>query len=101
MKMQDIKYIRFERCLLSARRRWQPSQWHPGCGMDEENKFELDVRIQGPYSAFMTRKGPNPLLFAALSLSSFAIFFAVIKHRESTSLNPRQADHPLLPPRRH
>lgn len=69
--------------------------------MDEENKLELDVRIQGPF-LFMTRKpeGPNPLLFAALSLSSFAISFAVIKHRQGTSLTTRQADHPLLPPRR-
>jgi hypothetical protein len=68
--------------------------------MDEENKFELDVQIQGPF-LFMTRKGPNPLVFAALSLSSFAIFFAVIKHRQGTSLTIRQADHPLLPPRRN
>ena len=102
-KWQD-KYILLEQCPPSARRQQRPSQWHPGCGMDEENKFELDVRIQGPYSAFMTRKGPNPLLFVALSLSSFAIFFVVIKHRENTnpaSLNPRQADHPLVPPRHH
>ena len=70
--------------------------------MDEENKLELNVRIQGP-SLFllMTRKGPNPLLFVALSLSSFAIFFAVIKHRQGTSPTTRQADHPLLPPRRN
>jgi hypothetical protein len=68
--------------------------------MDEENKFELDVQIQGPF-LFMTRKGPNPLLLVALSVSSFAVFFAVLKHRQGTSLTIRQADHPLLPPRRN
>lgn len=68
--------------------------------MDEENKLELDVRIQGPF-LFMTKKGPNPLLLAALSLTSFAVFFAVIKHRQGTPLTIRQADHPLLPPRRN
>ena len=68
--------------------------------MDEENKLELNVRIQGPF-LFMTRKGPNPLLFVALTLTSFGIFFAVIKHRQGTSLTTRQADHPLLPPRRN
>ncbi|TFK42838.1 hypothetical protein BDQ12DRAFT_676873 [Crucibulum laeve] len=49
-----------------------------------------------------SRKAPNPWLFVALSVSSFAIFYSVIKRREQTnpaSLQPRQADHPLVPPR--
>jgi hypothetical protein len=52
--------------------------------------------------ALMTRKGPNPWLLVALSLSSFAAFYSVVKHREQTnpaSSLPRQADHPLVPPR--
>lgn len=47
------------------------------------------------------RKGPNPWLLVALSLSSFAAFYSVVKHKER--INPassqgRQFDHPLVPP---
>lgn len=48
------------------------------------------------------RKGPNPWVLLALSASSFAAFYLVVKNREQTnpaSAYPRQADHPLVPPR--
>ncbi|KAF8876032.1 hypothetical protein CPB84DRAFT_1796165 [Gymnopilus junonius] len=50
----------------------------------------------------MSPSPPNPWLLLGLSLSSFAVFFAVVKRREQTnpaSRLPRQADHPLVPPR--
>jgi hypothetical protein len=53
-------------------------------------------------STVTSRKAPNPWIFLVLSLSSFAAFALVVKHRENTnpaSKQPRQADHPLIPPR--
>jgi len=50
----------------------------------------------------LPRQGPNPWLLLAFSLSSFAVFAVVVKHREKNypaSAQPRQADHPLVPPR--
>ena len=47
-------------------------------------------------------RGPNPWLLVALSISSFVAFAAVLKTRETTnpaSSQPRQLDHPLVPPR--
>lgn len=53
---------------------------------------------------YMTiRKGPNPWLLVGLTVSSFAAFFFIVKQRENSnpaSFRPRQADHPLIPPRR-
>jgi len=51
----------------------------------------------------MHGKAPNPWLFVALSVSSFATFYILVKHRAKTSpasLQPRQLDHPLIPPHR-
>ncbi|TFK72576.1 hypothetical protein BDN72DRAFT_316924 [Pluteus cervinus] len=48
------------------------------------------------------QKGPNPWLFVVVSLTSFAAFYSVVKRRETSSpasLQPRQQDHPLVPPR--
>jgi len=63
---------------------------------------EFEVHCQVCMTQPPIRKGPNPWLLLALSLSSFAAFFTVVKRREQThpaSLQPRQADHPLVPPR--
>ncbi|TBU28981.1 hypothetical protein BD311DRAFT_662308 [Dichomitus squalens] len=48
------------------------------------------------------RKHPNPLLFVAVSALSFVAFYATLKHRSvhyPASAQPRQHDHPLVPPR--
>ena len=48
------------------------------------------------------RKHPHPALFVAISALSFAAFYATLKHRATThpaSAQPRQHDHPLVPPR--
>ena len=47
-------------------------------------------------------KHPNPLLFVAVSALSFAAFYATLKYRSvhhPASAQPRQHDHPLVPPR--
>ncbi|KAI0713333.1 hypothetical protein C8Q76DRAFT_620153 [Earliella scabrosa] len=47
-------------------------------------------------------KPPNPVLFLAISALSFAAFYATIRYRAAThpaSAQPRQHDHPLVPPR--
>lgn len=49
------------------------------------------------------RKGPNPFLLVGLTVLSAASFFVVVKYRENrypASEQRRQADHPLVPPRR-
>ncbi|RDX45461.1 hypothetical protein OH76DRAFT_955436 [Lentinus brumalis] len=49
------------------------------------------------------KKHPNPLLFVGISALSFVAFYATLRYREAThpaSAQPRQADHPLVPPRR-
>lgn len=46
-------------------------------------------------------KPPNPWLFAAVSVSSLFTFYIILKQREKShplSQQPRQADHPLVPP---
>lgn len=48
------------------------------------------------------KKHPNPLLFVGISALSFVAFYATLKYRQATypaSAQPRQADHPLVPPR--
>ena len=47
-------------------------------------------------------KHPNPFLFVAISGLSFVAFYATLKYRAAThpaSAQPRQHDHPLVPPR--
>lgn len=66
--------------------------------MDLSGMVEMEVHVQ----LLMSPSPPNPWLLLGLSLSSFAVFFVVVKRREQTnpaSHQPRQADHPLVPPR--
>ena len=50
----------------------------------------------------MTRRAaPNPVLFVAVALSSFAAYYALVHHRAATSpasSRPRPNDHPLVWP---
>ncbi|KAI0735659.1 hypothetical protein C8Q76DRAFT_610805 [Earliella scabrosa] len=46
-------------------------------------------------------KPPNPVVFLVISALSFAAFYATIRYRAAThpaSAQPRQHDHPLVPP---
>jgi hypothetical protein len=72
--------------------------------MDESGMAITDVHDRG--NPICNRdchmRAPNPWALAGLSLSSFIVFFTVLKHREKShpaSLQPRQLDHPLVPPR--
>ena len=47
------------------------------------------------------RAAPNPVLFVAVALSSFAAYYALVHHRAATSpasSRPRPNDHPLVWP---
>jgi hypothetical protein len=48
-------------------------------------------------------KPPNPFVLLSITCASFAAFYLVLKHREAShpaSIQPRQHDHPLTPPKR-
>lgn len=74
-----------------------------GAGAEGEDVgwvFKVSVHVQ--LASMPPRTGPNPWLLLGLSLASFATFYSVVKSREETapaSQRPRQADHPLVPPR--
>jgi hypothetical protein len=66
------------------------------------------VSVKGNYFNFMPvgssrspRRAPNPALFLAVALSSFAAYYALVHHRAATapaSSRPRLNDHPLVWP---
>jgi hypothetical protein len=48
-------------------------------------------------------KPPNPFVLLSITCASFAAFYLVLKHRETSypaSNQPRHQDHPLTPPKR-
>ena len=56
------------------------------------------VRMKTPQSR---RGAPNPALFVAVALSSFAVYYILVHHRAATapaSSRPRLNDHPLVWP---
>ena len=60
------------------------------------------VSSSRPLSMAPPKKHPNPLLFVGISALSFVAFSATLRYRQATSpasAQPRQADHPLVPPR--
>lgn len=70
--------------------------------LEAERVETLNVDGIGGLPSMPPRQGPNPWLLLGLSVASFAAFYVTVKHREQTypaSQQPRQADHPLVPPR--
>ena len=56
----------------------------------------IDIQSMNPKNV------PNPFAFAGLSLIATGTLYWLLKRRESTypaSIQPRQHDHPLVPPR--